>query len=179
MKFEVLASIGALALALVNASPAAAYSLHHTLPKEDDVILVCTVSETLMAKDCRKAKAEVGRANGMMAAIPPAAALPMADARTTAIQLRAICSSDAVSQLELCSAFLRPGVWMLNDPKNTALPRICVPPGTKFGDARKVYVAYFDSHPAEADMPAVIVVLEAFAGAYRCPRPSGDAPANR
>jgi TonB family protein len=53
MKHGILGSIGLISLAALGASPAEArYPLTGTLPKEQNIILSCTVSDALTAKDC-------------------------------------------------------------------------------------------------------------------------------
>ena len=53
MRHNFIGLFGALALVALSASPATArYPLSGTLTKEADIVLVCTVSDTLMAKDC-------------------------------------------------------------------------------------------------------------------------------
>jgi hypothetical protein len=63
MKLAALGSIGLFAFAAAGVSPAAAgYPLHGTLPKEQNIILLCGVDAAQMAKDC-----------GLPPGMPPAA----------------------------------------------------------------------------------------------------------
>ena len=85
----------------------------------------------------------------------------------TAGQLNRACTEHSASGRQLCQAFLLSGATTLSGPRSP-VRRICPPATASYEDFHDTFTTYLAEHAEQHATPALVVMVEAYEGAYPC-----------